>query len=657
MKLTNIKLKATIFAVLLLSMSSSMAVAGATDYYQGKGRIAVSSDGNKHDNDDMLATKLTLMILAKAGLQDATTLYTYADHVWGSESNDLHIMRISAEITGLKFGFKNCKFIAAVENKKLAYEAMCKEIVKSTAEDPLFIVAAGPMQVVGEALRMANNRNPESLNHVTVISHSNWNDKHADEPSNKFTADDHSGWVWTEMVESFGDRVNFKHIVDQNRRKMPNGKYEARFQSQTWKDWAWMANHQDPNIQWVRNNAGIKCKPDYSDAGMVYYLCADLDGVRGDENGNIEKLERWIGSEPIALPEGVSSEHGDFIAFDAESAAIPEGGSWTVRYEGEEKYDQIFGMAPVSNGAYIECTSGPISGGGIEAGVDALSYTFTPKTSGVYYLSARMAQQLIQDGKTSRTDLCNDVYVKMEGDFKSGNDTSLEVLKSWNKYYGRGFNAWGSFNNIEAEHKHQKPVYELEAGKEYTLYISARSKGVCIDYFALVQEPIGVTAKLDIAFTHPYARPEASAVVYQSVDFEKIGGWNSDDFVDATIDSNNQVLQIADRLKWSAAQTTYRGEKGKYNIILNTMLESDGESTFKIYIDGKKVGEVTNPRIHSTKIADYTVKSFVLTEKPVKVKKGAKIRVEFCSATNGLVPEGKLTATSRGRWRSIRFAE
>ncbi|MFR9545391.1 MAG: hypothetical protein SNJ29_07410 [Rikenellaceae bacterium] len=656
MRSKNIRIKATIFVVALLSMIHTSALAGATDYYQGKGRIVVSSDGNKHDNDDMLATKLTLMILAKAGLQEATTLYTYADHVWDSESNDLDIMRISAEITGLRFGFSKCKFIAAVENKKQAYEAMCKEIVKSTAEDPLFIVAAGPMEVVGEALRMANNRNAEALNHVTVISHSTWNDRHADEPTSKFNPDDHSGWVWSEMVEAFSDRVNFKHIVDQNRRKMPDGTFEARFQSQTWDDWEWMATHRDPNIRWVRNNAGIKCKPDYSDAGMLYYLCADLDGVRGDENGNIEKLKKWIGTEPIALPEGPNVEPKDFIAFEAESAQIPKDGSWAVHYDGSKKFDQIFGMAPVSNGAYIECVSGPISGGGVKGGVGTLKYTFTPKESGVYYLSARMAQQLIQDGEVSRGDLCNDVYVKMEGDFQSGNDTSIEVLKNWNKYYGRGFNAWGSLLNIEAEHKHSKPVYELKAGEEYTLYISARSKGVCIDYFVLTQEPIALVAKRDIAFTHPYAHPQVNTIVYKSVDFEKISDWG-DDFVDAKIDNKRGVLQIADRLKWGAAETEYSGESDKFNIVLNTMLESDGESTFKVYINGKKVGEVTNPCIHATETVDYTIQQYTLTKKPIKIKSGSTIRVEFCSATNGKVPEGKLTATSRGRWRSIHLTK
>ncbi|MFI3281774.1 MAG: hypothetical protein R3Y44_07385 [Rikenellaceae bacterium] len=51
----------------------------------------------------------------------------------------------------------------------------------------------------------------------------------------------------------------------------------------------------------LTSNIAVAGASDYSDAGMAYYLCADLDGVRGDEFGNPEKLERWIGSEPIAI--------------------------------------------------------------------------------------------------------------------------------------------------------------------------------------------------------------------------------------------------------------------------------------------------------------------------------------------------------------------
>jgi len=38
-----------------------------TPVWQGKGRIAISADGNEHDHDDWAATPLTLALLAASG--------------------------------------------------------------------------------------------------------------------------------------------------------------------------------------------------------------------------------------------------------------------------------------------------------------------------------------------------------------------------------------------------------------------------------------------------------------------------------------------------------------------------------------------------------------------------------------------------------------
>ncbi|MFI3319537.1 MAG: family 43 glycosylhydrolase [Rikenellaceae bacterium] len=280
---------------------SRSALSEGKDYYTGKGRIALSSDGNMHDNDDMQATMMTLMILAKAGLQSQTTLYTYADHVWGSEKNDLDIMRISAEETGKRFGFNKTKFMAAVENPEAAYKAMSEEILKSTAEDPLFIVAAGPMQVVGEAITLAIKEDPHSLDYVTVVSHSDWNNAHSDKP---YTGEaQHSGWTWDKMIAKYGERVNFKRIKDQNGTGVGQRPYTVKnkFSAPSWLSWDWMRAHADENVRWIYERGRKNpCGPDFSDAGLVYYLCADLYGERGDEMGNPEKLRQWFGDDVIS---------------------------------------------------------------------------------------------------------------------------------------------------------------------------------------------------------------------------------------------------------------------------------------------------------------------------------------------------------------------
>ena len=57
-------------------------------------------------------------------------------------------MKDAAEGGGAKFGFTNTNFMAAVSDPNAAYQAMADAIAASTAKSPLFIIAAGPMQVV-----------------------------------------------------------------------------------------------------------------------------------------------------------------------------------------------------------------------------------------------------------------------------------------------------------------------------------------------------------------------------------------------------------------------------------------------------------------------------------------------------------------------------
>lgn len=179
--------------------------------WQGKGRVAVSSDGNEHDHDDWAATPLSLALLAARGLQDRLALYTYSDHVWGSNPRGRAQMRLGALEGAKHFGFEPRRFVEAVADPDSAYDAMARAIDASTADNPLFIVAAGPMQVVGEGLDRAD---PARRKHVTVISHSRWNDRHADHPGG---GESHEGWTWKEMRAAFApDGVKFLHIRDQN---------------------------------------------------------------------------------------------------------------------------------------------------------------------------------------------------------------------------------------------------------------------------------------------------------------------------------------------------------------------------------------------------------------------------------------------------------
>jgi hypothetical protein len=265
----------------------------------------ISSDGNEHDHDDWAATPLTLALLAASGLQDRLTLYTYSDHIWGSNVdhptstsglNAYQQMRESA-LGGKKwFGFENTKFICAVDDAEVAYNAVKDEINKSTKKNPLIIIAAGPMQVVGEGINRAGKAKRQF---VSIISHSNWNNEHANKPSKK-EAIQHSGWTFKAICDSFacenGGNLKPIQILDQN-----GGEGYDGFKADTTKfEWVktskarYLKVYKPDAWDWLYSRLQTCVKKedfDPSDAGMVVYM---LTGI--------EKTEPYMGQKIMENP-------------------------------------------------------------------------------------------------------------------------------------------------------------------------------------------------------------------------------------------------------------------------------------------------------------------------------------------------------------------
>ncbi len=285
----------TIITSVALSALAFSATA-AEPLWQGKGRIAISSDGNEHDDDDWAATPLTLALLASEGLQDKMVLYTYSDHIWGSNieiperagMTPYDHMRESALGAKERFGFDNSQFICAVDNAEVAIRAMRDAINASSEENPLIIIAAGPMEVVGEAL---NRSEFHKRKYITVLSHSWWNDNHSDHPyikndAEKLWWDNHSGWTFKEMREEFegadGGAVKFVSIKDQNGGEGYDGFQAHRDQF----EWLLSSGAREKSEfgaeawDWLYGRMAVCPKGDLfdpSDAGMVIYLLRGIE--------------------------------------------------------------------------------------------------------------------------------------------------------------------------------------------------------------------------------------------------------------------------------------------------------------------------------------------------------------------------------------------
>lgn len=124
----------------------------------------------------------------------------------------------------------------------------------------------------------------------------------------------------------------------------------------------------------------------------------------------------------------------------------------------------------------------------------------------------------------------------------------------------------------------------------------------------------------------------------------------SGEFVKGYLDENQKAMAINAAVhqgKFAAAECKYTGDPGTYNLVLTSLAETDGESSYRLIVSGQKIGEVKNPATTT----DYKVIKHSF--KKVELKIDDTIRIEFNTASNGEIPEGDGFAFARGRWQSL----
>ena len=127
-----------------------------------------------------------------------------------------------------------------------------------------------------------------------------------------------------------------------------------------------------------------------------------------------------------------------------------------------------------------------------------------------------------------------------------------------------------------------------------------------------------------------------------------------DGFVPNYADNQRKALAINAAQyagKKSAAEMQYEGNPGTFDLALMTLTETDGESTYEIYVSNKLVGKFQNPIAKN----DYEKVTKVFPNVPLSA--GNKIRIVFDAASNKRIPEGDGFACARGRWTGIAIAK
>ena len=265
----------------LLAAASLLAQSGPFDGKSFHGRIAWSADGNHNDEDDWAASPVALAIFAAFGVQDQLVHFDYNsilnnnDPAWAKT----HEQSVLGAVE--RFGYDRPRFFDCQTQLEAAIAGLAAAIDVSSADDPLYLVIAGPMEVAYRAIQRSD---PAKRKHVYAISHSNWNDGYSPRYAYNFTKRDviPSGVKWVQ-------------IRDQNR-FLSTSPFGRPAEPSEWRPFHWLRDATDEKLRLLWERLRVSTRADCSDAGMAYFL------MTGDEESEIEKVRGLLEARRIPAP-------------------------------------------------------------------------------------------------------------------------------------------------------------------------------------------------------------------------------------------------------------------------------------------------------------------------------------------------------------------
>jgi arabinoxylan arabinofuranohydrolase len=170
--------------------------------------------------------------------------------------------------------------------------------------------------------------------------------------------------------------------------------------------------------------------------------------------------------------------NSDMILIEAESTKSPLG-EWKIIDEDNKKF-----VKGASSHQYIEFQGNQPDSGSPNS---PLEYSFKAPYDGNFRLVMMTNKRL----EGVRGDMCNDVWVKMSGDFDTSCKLTKDELKDYNKYFQEGSvktpeNQWNwAFRAEQGTHKFFELIYKLKKGETYTVTLAGRSQRFGVDYLLL----------------------------------------------------------------------------------------------------------------------------------------------------------------------------
>lgn len=241
-----------------------------------RGRIAFSSDGNYNDEDDWGAFPTAMAILDAFGVTDKLVHVDYCNILKRNDPRFYREMRTSVLGSAERYHVPRSVLNDCQTNLENAVESIKNAINASSAEDPLYFVLAGPMEVPYRGIVRSN---PDKRKYVYCISHNSWNDGYT-----RNDQDLHSH----NKRDVIPSGINWIQCKDGNRNLAHPGGVGKRSTPAQWELYHWMRDSRREDLRWIFGRLEAELRADISDSTMIYFL------LTGDEQLDLTKLENLV---------------------------------------------------------------------------------------------------------------------------------------------------------------------------------------------------------------------------------------------------------------------------------------------------------------------------------------------------------------------------
>ncbi|MDO8544246.1 MAG: hypothetical protein Q7S40_27725 [Opitutaceae bacterium] len=269
----------------------SLALAASPGPWDGanfKGRIAHSADGNANDEDDWGAFPVAFAMIDAFGLMDRVVHVDYNNILQTKDDRFYREMTDSVRGSIERYRMPASVMFDCQKDLEGAIESIRKAINASSADNPLYYILAGPMEVPLLGIKRSD---PAKRKHIYCISHSVWNDGYAQPEKlhlHKYTKRDiiETGvnWVQVKPGNLLADSTRTSSTPEQ------------------WAKWQWMRDSADQRLGWIFSRLQVEGRCDVSDATMTYFL------LTGDEEATTEKLKALLDDKQRPTPVSARNE-------------------------------------------------------------------------------------------------------------------------------------------------------------------------------------------------------------------------------------------------------------------------------------------------------------------------------------------------------------